>query len=671
MKKFTANYLRLKHFICFREAEEIIFDSLSNIVSIEGENRDAKNPDSQVKSSNGSGKSTIPEAVYYAIYGKPIKKFGKIGSIIHNLTPGATAEVEFIFNNIYRILRTQKEKGGTVRLWKSDKREWNKETEITLSTKPETDKLIQELVGLTPEAFENISLFSDDQKGCFLQCDTPTKREIVEALLSLQIYRERQEKANQFVSESKSNIKGLKQEYSILSNTAADCKTAYQNTVTKDLQWKENLKLEIAALINKIKVKKVELESSDNGAELLLYQAAQERIPLLNKEITELEEKNGLLKQKIETSGVLIDDNRRSLKDLTDKLSEYKSRVASNASEVKKLKDHISDLQSNTHGTKCNQCYGLVDFSNIEPLIEADQKKIVEYTEASLNDEQSAKVLFEEGRSQKAVIESLEAQKKLDEAAYRADEIKLRTLKTDLARDLGIREPEIDSKELLLKTEIDQITLEAKQKREQYNSGTTPFTDLITSSKERAEKAELQLAAKEAEVAEVESNIPYYEYWRTGFGDKGIRQSIIEEIIPVLNQRIAYWLQPLVSNTITLNFNSNLEETIERNPPDGDPYVYSAMSAGQRRRLNLAVSQAFADIMAATNGITPSLVFLDEVTTNIDPTGVQGIYAMIQELSKEKQVFVTTHDHDLLDMLESADTIKLIHEDGRTTISKK
>jgi ABC-type multidrug transport system ATPase subunit len=92
------------------------------------------------------------------------------------------------------------------------------------------------------------------------------------------------------------------------------------------------------------------------------------------------------------------------------------------------------------------------------------------------------------------------------------------------------------------------------------------------------------------------------------------------------------------------------------------------MSAGQRRRLNLAVSQAFADIMAVSNGTRPSLVFLDEVTTNIDPMGVQGIYNMIQDLSKDKQVFVTTHDHDLLEMLENADTIKLVHEGGKTTI---
>ena len=94
------------------------------------------------------------------------------------------------------------------------------------------------------------------------------------------------------------------------------------------------------------------------------------------------------------------------------------------------------------------------------------------------------------------------------------------------------------------------------------------------------------------------------------------------------------------------------------------------MSAGQRRRLNLAVSQAFADVMMISSGTIPSLVFLDEVTTNIDPLGVMGIYNMIQELSVDKQVFITTHDKDLIKMLETVQTINLIHQNGFTKLKK-
>ena len=161
-----------------------------------------------------------------------------------------------------------------------------------------------------------------------------------------------------------------------------------------------------------------------------------------------------------------------------------------------------------------------------------------------------------------------------------------------------------------------------------------------------------------------EAELPYYDYWITGFGDNGIRKWIVDGIIPELNNRINYWLQFLIDNRITLRFDNELNEVIERNPVDGNPYVYHAMSTGQRRRLNLAVSQSFAHIMMLSSGSIPSVVFLDEVTTNVDPLGVQGIYNMICELAEDRQVFVTTHDPDLIRMLQTADTLKLVHENG-------
>lgn len=668
MQTTSINYLAITNFICFRERQEIYFDKLSNLVSVIGENRDARSSDSTIKSSNGSGKSTMAEAVYYAIYGSTIKKFGKNNQIIHNLAPDGTATVECIFNNQYRIVRTQKKNGASVRLWQSKDRVWDEKTEITRSTKAETDKHIIELFGLSSEAFVNIALFSDDQKGCFLECDAKSKRDIVEALMSLSVYRERQEKANQLVNSTKAELKELKRLYQAIEENLNSCKAAHDDAINKDAQWKVNLKQERDQLVKRAKAKKEELEASDIGSEIILYQEAQEKIPQIEKEISKLESSQEILKKKIDDSKIVLEKNKQDQSELLINLKELSSRLKSNSAEVDKLIQHIKDLQLNKHGTKCNHCFGTVDFSNIEPLIESDKEKIEEYNKVIFSDKEEVKKLQEVGTRRKSEIAALETQQTKDEEFFRAIDGDLKKLRSDLSKNLNIKEPQADSKSLVLKAEIERLKTEAKEKNEQLSSGITPFADLIESNKQRLENVEKSIKEHEKSMKEAESNIPYYEYWRVGFGDNGIRQSILEGIIPVLNKCIASWLQPLVSNTITLKFDSNLEETIERNPPDGDPYVYNGMSAGQRRRLNLAVSHAFADIMAVSNGTSPSLVFLDEVTTNIDPTGVQGIYNMIQELSKEKQVFITTHDHDLLEMLETADTIKLIHENGKTVI---
>lgn len=73
--------------------------------------------------------------------------------------------------------------------------------------------------------------------------------------------------------------------------------------------------------------------------------------------------------------------------------------------------------------------------------------------------------------------------------------------------------------------------------------------------------------------------------------------------------------------------------------------------------------------MMLTADSCPSLVFLDEVTGGgIDRAGVVGIYNMIFELTKERQVLVTTHNQDLLQLLQDCDAITLVKERDITRV---
>jgi DNA repair exonuclease SbcCD ATPase subunit len=213
------------------------------------------------------------------------------------------------------------------------------------------------------------------------------------------------------------------------------------------------------------------------------------------------------------------------------------------------------------------------------------------------------------------------------------------------------------------------VSEQAADKKKEIESP-TPFESIIQSLSEEIESKTTEFEAKNKKLDELDGELPYYEFWATAFGDSGIRKFVVDGIIPALNSRVAYWLQFLIDGKISLEFNNELEEKIERSPSDGDPFVYYAMSGGERRRLNLAVSQAFAHVMMLSSGMSPSLVFLDEVTTNIDQIGVVGVYNMILELAKDRQVFITTHDQNLLDMLEGCESIKLEKRKGFTSMKK-
>jgi DNA repair exonuclease SbcCD ATPase subunit len=179
-------------------------------------------------------------------------------------------------------------------------------------------------------------------------------------------------------------------------------------------------------------------------------------------------------------------------------------------------------------------------------------------------------------------------------------------------------------------------------------------------------KKEQEKKDKEKELADSEAEMPYYEFWAEAFGDNGIRKFVVDGIIPSLNERVAYWLQILIDGIIHLEFDNKLDATVTRKGNSAD---YKNMSNGERRRINLAVSQAFAYIMMLSSGNCPSLVFLDEITGGgVDRAGISGIYNMIFELCKERQVFVTTHNENLMSLLQGCQSINLRKQDDITVL---
>ena len=142
----------------------------------------------------------------------------------------------------------------------------------------------------------------------------------------------------------------------------------------------------------------------------------------------------------------------------------------------------------------------------------------------------------------------------------------------------------------------------------------------------------------------------------------------MDGVIPALNSKVAYWLHYLIDGKIELAFDNKLEETITRN---GTATKYCKLSKSEKRRVNLAVSQAFAHVMMLNSGCCPNLIFLDEITGGgIDATGISGVCNMVFELAKERQVFITTHDERLLSMLEGCEKLWLQKKDDITVLVK-
>lgn len=331
--------------------------------------------------------------------------------------------------------------------------------------------------------------------------------------------------------------------------------------------------------------------------------------------------------------------------------------------QIEKLRRDISELNSLQDGSKCPSCYGVIDKHNCKHVVTLYENKTDGFKARA---EAVGISLDKKNHDLNQLDTKLQEIKSLVESA----EMKFNKINDDInlmeskVHELNqVKKPNSDSNELLLAQKIQQIQEQLQSKISEFEGG-GPYKNILTTAQADLTSVKEQATKVRTKITEIEGLMPYYEYLIKAFGPDGIRSFAIGEIISTLNDRIKYWLQYLINGRLTLTFDNKLNAVIERNPPNGDPFVYNATCGGERKRIDLAISQAFAYVMMHSSSTWPSLVFLDEVATNIDRKGLKGIYNMICELATEKQVFIITHDTNLLEMLESADTITMRKENG-------
>lgn len=667
MKSLDIKYVYARNFLCFGpDGFELDFSNHGNIVLVRGSNFDVVDGDSKA-ASNGVGKSSIPEIIVYTLFGKTIKHPKKVNhkDVINNQV-GKSLRTEVRWGN-FRAVRTRKP--DTLRLWESSDGVWDDSTEISLGGAPATQKLLEEKLGLNYETFVNVVVFTDNNAGSFLECDAASKREIVENLLSLDKYKNFAERAKNLRKDKKDSIKLIQHSYESARQELDTARSRLKLAREEESRWTDQRKNEIKNLQEKIKEIKSELESTTDGAESSKYREAQERIAELNEEIPEAEGKQIKLQEILDLAQEKSSATKQKQNECQISISEFESSIKGLESQISENEREIARLEKN-EGATCKFCLGKVSKENyskytaqlIKKIDEAREKCDLERTEKTKS-ESKLKELNETSSKISAGIVSAKNNllKTSKELAEKRKEL------TDLNK---VQKPQSeDVKNKLLEQQINGLKEQVDSKKSEL-AGETPFKSMIDSLSSEIETKTSDFESKKSELDLLEKELPYYEFWTTAFGDAGIRKFVIEGIIPALNSRIAYWLQFLIDGRIKLEFDNELEEKIQRNPSDGDPFVYYAMSGGERRRLNLAVSQAFAYVMMLNSGMCPSLVFLDEVTTNIDQIGVVGVYNMILELAKDRQVFITTHDQNLLEMLDGCELINLEKRKGFTTLKK-
>ena len=652
MKQLNFKKIKAQNFFCFgNKGIEIDFEQYNNIILINGINKDVVDQNGKF-SSNGSGKSTIPQILTYCFYGKPIKSPKKIShkDIINNKN-AKKLNVEVTFDN-YKIIRTRKP--DSLRVWKSDDNIWDDSTEITLGGMPSTQELINNIIGLSYESFLNVCIFTDDNNSCFLELEAIEKRKIVENLLNLEKYRIYLEVTKDLIKENKdNNKKTIESNISIIKRNIESYKT--------------NLINEINIIDKKIQDLKNQIVNSSYDEDFKKYEDAQENIKKIDSALEALETKKTEVSLKIQG---LYESYKKAISNKSDHdliLTQEKNNVSVILKIINELNARILKFKNIEPNITCDNCYGTINPENYKEFFD---KAIIDKDFQELEIEKAKEKLNEELIKQKDLSEKINAlSENINKIKTFHEKISAEETKHKNGRSIyfSVKKPEQTNQEIIIRTKVESLQEEKADKDKQLIEK-NPHEELLDQNNKSLEEIKEKHDDIKKQIADTEALYSYYDFWADAFGDDGIRKFVINEIVPSLNSKLDYWLQILIDNKIKVSFDDSLNETITKYPDNDKELIYAVLSNGQKRRINLAVTQAFAHVMMLSHGICPNILFLDEISTNIDSIGIQAIYNMICELSKNKKVFITTHDQELISMLSGCQEITLELKNGESSL---
>jgi DNA repair exonuclease SbcCD ATPase subunit len=331
--------LTVKNFMSVGNVTQAVNFNRNDLTLVLGQNLDLGGDDTGAR--NGTGKTTIINALSYAMYGEALTRIRKENLI--NKTNGKAMLVNLEFENngqIYRVERGRKP--NIMKFFIGDQEQEVKDE--SQGDSRETQHAIEQLLGMSHEMFKHIVALNTYTEP-FLSLRAADQRVLIEQLLGVTQLSEKAENLKEQIKLGKESI--TKEEYRIKAIQDANerMKEQVANLIRRQGMWQKKKEEDL----QKLQMGYDELSKIDIEAELSVHQALADY---------------AVKKQSIDEIKKYIAQNER------DQAREQKT--------IDKLKTDIASLEDH----KCHSCGQELHDSNHEDLL---SNKKAEIQEAALN----------------------------------------------------------------------------------------------------------------------------------------------------------------------------------------------------------------------------------------------------------------------------------------------
>ena len=426
MRKIHYKKLTIQNFLSVGNDTVVInFQRGMNLIT--GKNRD--NPERV----NGLGKSTMPEAFHYALFGSTIRKIKK-EYIVNNVTKGkGNVELEFdvetdTSKDSYKISRQVNPSKVSISQNGED---------ITESSIKSNKGFIEDLIGSNSALCRGCDILSLSDNTPFMAMDAKDKRKFVEDIFALEIFGLMVKEFKTLVSKNKTDMGISSAKIEEIQNSIETIKRQAETFKKQQEERANNLKIKRETLENNIKSTKTEIES------------------LVIPDVSKAEGNRVKLDEAWTKMDGLIGD-------INFKLVENKTNLKNKESELEKA--------SRVGGVACDKCFQDISSEHMDHIAEMKSEiseKISEY--GVTIEELNIKSIAAHTRKKQIQSKIFELTETINKA--KMDEQKLSNLKDRLKQQIeSLKDMKAEEKQV--STPVFDDSLKDTEKRKEKESDT-------------------------------------------------------------------------------------------------------------------------------------------------------------------------------------------------------
>lgn len=638
---------------------------------IKGINNYEENTDS-----NGSGKSSIFEALYFSLFGKTTTGLTNVSNRYTN--KDYKISLEFILDDVtYKIIRN----GTKVTLLQNDE-------DISRRNKSDTDTFIKDnILKISPEIFLNIIYLSQGFKSRLSALTAGGRKDQIEEIIG----------TSEITESFRVEVQNLKEKLNNELNEVNN-KISYNNgTISQININKDNYQKEINRILEERKLQPSKEEINNKISELKQEQQIKEleQQNLTNK-INEIKEQNSQIKLNIAN---FENESLSKINELNNKITELSNQSNSyrneRQSEIQKLNNDFNLLQNSYNSSiesltiqnnnlnsqinknkqsietlktsdTCPTCGRKFDGFNQEHLINEIQKLINENLEYDKQIKENIKK--QEEYSQKILDEEKENSNKINQINKEIDEYSVDLIgqSAKYTEELNIYRQKVNDHKQELSKEIksydtEQGTLNAiamniNTIKSNIMNLETQLNNIKEESTENYEKLikdcdkEIVKTVKENEdlqksCNDLEEKIGVATH-SISLISREFKNYLLKSAIDFLNNRLEFYSSQLFSNE-----SDKVRFVQDGNKLDiylGDA-VFESLSGGEKRKVDIIIMLAQKELASGMSNTYSNILILDEVFDGLDSKSIDVTTAMLLSVSKDiNSMFVVSHKDTII-----------------------